>query len=197
MSDTLIYRIGGAIYLNLTNKCTNNCTFCLRETYDGVDGYHLWLKKDPEASEVIQALEEEADVSEAVFCGLGEPTMRLEALLEVARYLKTRGSHIRLNTNGQGSAYAGRDIAPELKGLVDTVSISLNASEAVKYDAICKSIYGEEGFDHMMDFARSCIAQGIETVLSIVDLIGEEETAKCEKIAQDIGAKLRIRHYIE
>jgi TatD family-associated radical SAM protein len=197
MSDTLIYRIGDAIYINLTNKCTNNCTFCLRETRDGVDGYHLRLQKDPEASEIIDALEKETDVSEAVFCGLGEPTMRLEALLEVARYLKDRGSHVRLNTNGQGSAYAGHDIAPELKGLVDTVSISLNASDAVKYDAICKSIYGEEGFDHMMDFARSCIAQGIETILSVVDLIGKDEIAKCEKIAKDTGAKLRIRHYIE
>jgi TatD family-associated radical SAM protein len=184
MSDTLIYRIGDAIYINLTNKCTNNCTFCLRETRDGVDGYHLRLQKDPKTSEIIDALEK-------------EPTMRLEALLEVARYLKDRGSHVRLNTNGQGSAYAGHDIAPELKGLVDTVSISLNASDAVKYDAICKSIYGEEGFDHMMDFARSCIAQGIETILSVVDLIGKDEIAKCEKIAKDTGAKLRIRHYIE
>lgn len=197
MSDTLIYRIGGAIYINLTNKCTNNCTFCLRETHDGVENYHLWLKKDPEASEIIEALEKEADVSEAVFCGLGEPSMRLEVMLDVARYLKTRGSHVRLNTNGQGSAYAGRDITPELKGLIDTVSISLNASDAVKYDAICKSIYGEEGFDHMLDFAKSCLTQGIETILSVVDLIGEEEIAKCQKIAQDAGAKLRIRHYIE
>ncbi len=197
MSDTIIYRIGGAVYINLTNKCTNNCTFCLRETNDGVDGYRLWLKKDPEASEVIAALERESDVGETVFCGFGESTMRLEALKEVAQYLKTRGSHVRLDTNGQGSAYAGRDIAPELKGLVDIVSISLNASDAVKYDAICKSIYGEEGFDHMIAFARSCIKEGIETVLSVVDVIGPEEIERCQKIADDLGAYLRVRHYIE
>ncbi len=197
MSETLIYRIGGAVYINLTNKCTNNCTFCLRETHDGVEGYHLWLKKDPEAAEVIAALENESDVSESVFCGLGEPTMRLETLLEVAAYLKSRGSHVRLNTNGQGSEYAGRDIAPELKGLVDVVSISLNASDAAKYDAICKSIYGEEGFEIMLGFAKSCIEQGIETVLSVVDVIGDEEVAKCQKIAADVGARLRVRHYIE
>lgn len=197
MSDTLIYRIGGAIYINLTNKCTNNCTFCLRETHDGVDGYHLRLTKDPEASQIIAAFEKESDVNETVFCGLGEPTMRLETLLEVAAYLKSRGSHVRLNTNGQGSAYAGRDIAPALKGLVDTVSISLNASDAVKYDAICKSIYGEEGFDHMLAFAKSCLKQGIETVLSVVDVIGEQEIEKCQKIADEVGARLRIRHYIK
>ena len=197
MSDTLIYRIGGAVYINLTNKCTNNCTFCLRETQDGVDGYHLRLKKDPEASEIIAALAQESDVKETVFCGLGEPTMRLETLLGVAAYLKSRGSHVRLNTNGQGSAYAGRDIAPELKGLVDTVSISLNASDAVKYDEICKSIYGEEGFDHMLEFAKSCIREGIETVLSVVDVIGQSEIERCQKIADDVGARLRVRHYIE
>lgn len=197
MSETLIYRIDGAVYINLTNKCTNNCTFCLRETHDGVAGYHLWLKKDPEAAEVIAALAKESDVREAVFCGLGEPTMRLEALLEVAAYLKSRGSHVRLNTNGQGSEYAGRDIAPELKGLVDVVSISLNASDAAKYNAICKSIYGEEGFEMMLSFAKSCIEQGIQTVLSVVDVIGDEEVKKCRQIAADVGARLRVRHYIE
>ncbi len=197
MSDTLVYRIGGAIYINLTNKCTNNCTFCLREKHDGVNGYHLRLSKDPEARDVIAALEKESDVSESVFCGLGEPTMRLETLLEVAAYLKARGSHVRLNTNGQGSAYAGRDIAPALKGLVDTVSVSLNASDAAKYDTVCQSIYGKEGYRHMLDFARSCIAQGIETVLSVVDVIGPDEIAKCRKIADDMGARLRVRHYIE
>ena len=197
MSDTIIYRLGDAIYINLTNQCTNNCTFCLRETSDGVGDYHLRLKKDPEAEDVIRALEGEADVSKAVFCGLGEPTMRLETLLEVARYLKTRNAHIRLNTNGQGSAYTQRDIAPLLKGLVDTVSISLNASTAAEYDRLCHSVYGHQGFTHMLDFARRCIAQGIDTILSVVDVIGEEEIARCEAIAHEMGARLRVRHYIE
>jgi TatD family-associated radical SAM protein len=197
MSDTLIYRLGGAIYINLTNKCTNNCSFCLRDTYDGVGGYNLWLHKDPEADDVIRALENETNVEKIVFCGLGEPTMRIGVLLDVARYLKTRGSNVRLSTNGQGSAYAGRDIAPELKGLVDTVSISPNASDAVQYQHLCHSVYGEYGFNHMIEFAKSCIAQGIDTVFSVVDIIGQEEIARCEKIANDLGARLRIRQYIE
>lgn len=197
MKDTIIYRIGDAVYINLTNSCTNRCTFCLRETMDGVGGHHLWLQREPEAAEVIAALEKEGDVSRAVFCGFGEPTMRLDVLRAVAAYLKTRGSHVRLDTNGQGSAFAGRDIAPELKGLIDVVSVSLNAPDAAKYDAACRSIYGEEGFSHMLAFAKSCIAQGIETVLSVVDVIGAGDIEKCAKIAGDMGARLRVRHYID
>jgi TatD family-associated radical SAM protein len=122
--------------------------------------------------------------------------MRLAVLLEVAAYLKTRGSHIRLNTNGQGSAYAKEDIAPKLKGLVDVVSISLNASNARRYDELCRSAYGEEAYAHLLEFAKSCVAQGIDTVLSVVDVIGEDEIEKCRQIAEGIGARLRVRHYI-
>ena len=196
MSDTILYKLKNAIYINLTNACTNNCTFCVRNTHDGVGGYHLLLQKEPSAQDVISLLEKEEDVAEIVFCGLGEPTMRLDVLLEVAAYLKTRGSHIRINTNGQGSAYAQEDIAPKLKGLIDVVSISLNASDAQKYDALCHSAYGEEAYAHLLDFAKSCVTQGIETVLSVVDIIGEDEVEKCRTIAEGIGARLRVRHYI-
>jgi len=197
MSDTCIYRLGEALYINLTNACTNDCTFCVRNAHDGVGGYHLLLQKEPSAQDVISQLEAEEDVAKIVFCGLGEPTMRLDALLEIAAYLKTRGSHIRINTNGQGSAFAGEDIAPKLRGLVDKVSISLNASNAQKYDELCRSAYGEEAYAHLLDFAKSCVDQGIETVLSVVDIIGEDEVEKCRIIAEGIGARLRVRHYIE
>lgn len=196
MSDTYIYKLNDAIYINLTNQCTNDCTFCVRNTSDGVGGYHLWMKKEPSAQDVIGLLEKEENVAEIVFCGLGEPTMRLDVLLEVARYLKTRGSHIRINTNGQGSAWAGEDIAPKLRGLIDIVSISLNASDAKHYDELCRSAYGEEAYAHLLDFAKSCVNQGIDTVLSVVDVIGEDEIEKCRAIAEGIGARLRVRQYI-
>jgi TatD family-associated radical SAM protein len=197
MSNTYVYKLGDAHYINLTNACTNDCTFCLRNEYCGVGGYDLRLSREPDAADIIAAFEKLPDVRRAVFCGLGEPTMRLDALLGVARYLKSRGVEVRLNTNGQGSAFAGEDIAPRLKGLVDVVSVSLNASNAAEYDRLCRSAYGEAGYQHMLDFARSCAAQGIETVLSVVDLIGAEEIEKCRRIAGDIGAKLRVRSYIE
>lgn len=194
--NTYIYKLNDAYYINLTNACTNNCTFCIRNEHSGVGGYDLKLSRDPEAAEIIAEFERIPDVKEAVFCGLGEPTMRLDVLLEVARYLKTRGVRVRLNTNGQGSAFNGEDIAPKLRGLVDSVSISLNAPEAAQYDRLCLSIYGEEAYTHILDFAKSCVAQGIETVLSVVDLIGADEIEQCRSIAEGLGAKLRVRDYI-
>jgi TatD family-associated radical SAM protein len=197
MSNTYVYKLGDTHYINLTNACTNDCTFCLRNEYSGVGGYDLRLSREPEAADIIAEFEKLTDVRKAVFCGLGEPTMRLEALLAVARYLKTRDVSVRLNTNGQGSAFNGRDIAPKLKGLVDVVSVSLNAPSAAEYDSLCQSVYGEEAYAHMLDFARGCAAQGIETVLSVVDVIGPDKIEQCEKIAQSVGAKLRVRSYIE
>ncbi len=195
--DTYIYKLHRSVYINLTNRCTNNCTFCLRNNHEGVGGYNLRLKKEPEAQDVINELEKEPDVSDAVFCGFGESTMRLDTLLEVARYLKGRGAHVRLDTNGQGSAYAGYDIAPKLKGLVDTVSISLNAPDTVEYDRLCRSIYGEEAYGYLLEFAKSCVAQGIEVVFSVVEIIGEEDINKCEQVANEAGAKFRVRQYFE
>jgi len=197
MSNTYVYKLGDAYYINLTNSCTNDCTFCLRNEHNGVGGYNLILDREPEASDIISEFEKLPDVHKAVFCGLGEPTMRLSVLLDVARYLKSRDVHIRLNTNGQGSAFAGEDIAPKLKGLVDVVSISLNAPDAEEYDQLCRSAYGEEAYEHLLSFARSCVAQGIETVMSIVDVIGQDEITQCRRIAESVGAKLRVRSYID
>jgi TatD family-associated radical SAM protein len=194
--DTYIYKYGDAIYINLTNKCTNSCTFCIRNEHKGVEDYDLWLKREPEAREVISQLERVKNERKFVFCGFGEPTMRLGVLLEVAKYLKGRGANVRLNTNGQGSAYAGHNIAPSLRGLIDKVSISLNAPDAAEYQRICRSVYGEESFSHMLEFARCCIAQGIETVLTVVDVIGEDEIEKSRKVAESVGAKFRVRQHI-
>ena len=195
--DTYVYKLKDALYINLTNQCTNDCTFCLRNTYSGVGGYDLRLKKEPEAADIIDELKKHDDVGSIVFCGLGEPTMRLQVMLDVAEYLKDRGSHIRLNTNGQGNAFAGQDITPKMSGLIDTVSISLNASNAKKYQKMCRSIYGENAYTHLLDFAKSCIDQGIKTILSVVDIIGKDEVEACRRIAQETGAEFRLRQYVD
>jgi len=195
--DTYIYKYGDAVYINLTNECTNRCTFCIRNAHKGVDDYDLWLEKEPEAKDIINRLEQIRDETKFVFCGFGEPTMKLGVLLEVAKYLKERGAYVRLNTNGQGSAYAGYDIAPSLRGLVDKVSVSLNAPDAAGYDRICRSVYGEKAFGNVLGFAKSCIAQGIDTVLTVVDVIGEEEIEKCRRLAESMGAGFRVRRRID
>ncbi|MFA5675518.1 MAG: TatD family nuclease-associated radical SAM protein [Christensenellales bacterium] len=196
MSDTYIYMLGEAVYINLTNRCTNDCIFCVRNEHDGVGGYNLRLTKEPEANDIISALEKLPNVEKAVFCGLGEPTMRINALIAAAKYLKSRGAHIRLNTNGQGSACAGEDIVPKLAGLIDVISISLNASSAKEYQRMCQSAFGDLAYSHMLEFAKSCVAHGIDTVMSVVDIIGEEEVEKCREIARRTGARFRVRKYI-
>lgn len=195
--DIYVYKYGNSMYINLTNRCTNACTFCIRNVHPGIGGYDLRLKREPDAQEIIAELEKEAAIEKAVFCGFGEPTMRLEVLLEVAKYLKGRGVGVRLDTNGQGSAYSAYDITPRLKGLIDTVSISLNAPDALGYQELCRSIYGEAAFGHVLDFARGCIAQGIETVFTVVDVIGPQQIEESKRIAEGIGAKFRVRKYIE
>ncbi len=195
--NTYIYELKGATYINLTNRCTNNCDFCLRNTRDGVAGYDLKLDKEPTADDVIQELKKKENLGEVIFCGLGEPTMRLDILLEVAKYLKSRNAHVRINTNGQGSAYAKKDISKSFKGLIDTVSISLNAQNAEEYQKICHSVYGTKAYEHMLEFAKCCKDQGIKTVLSVVDILGEKKIKECREIARKTGADFRVRKYVE
>jgi TatD family-associated radical SAM protein len=192
--DLYVYEYDGKSYINLTNKCTNNCTFCIRNHHDGVSDYNLWLEQEPTAQQVIALLEK--DKRDVVFCGFGEPTIKIEELKEIAKYVKSYGGRVRINTNGHASAYHKRDIAKELKGIVDVVSISLNNSDPGKYNDSCRSVYGKEGYLYMLQFARDCVANGIEVKFSVMDLIGEEDIAKCKKIADEIGASFRVRTYI-
>lgn len=193
--DIYVYEHAGKLYINLTNQCTNACTFCLRNHTDGIDGQPLWLQKEPSAKEVIEKLTGLNRYEEVVFCGFGEPIIKLDEIKEVAAYVKEKGKKTRINTNGHGNAYHGRNIAPELKGLIDTVSVSLNASSAEHYDALCQSVYGKDAYAHLLDFAKSCVEAGIHTVLSVVDVVDEEEIEASRKIAESVGATLRVRHH--
>lgn len=197
MANTYTYRLGNSLYINLTNRCTNACDFCLRNCSKGYGGYELWLDREPEAAEVIREIGDPATYEEIVFCGFGEPVLRLDALCEIARYVKSRGGKIRLNTNGQGNLIHGRSIVKDLKGLIDIVSISLNASNAQEYQNACHSEFGESAYYSLLVFARECSAASIEVVLSVVDIIGPEEVEKCKLIADSVGAKLRVRKFID
>ncbi len=196
--NTITYVYGDKIYLNLTNKCSNNCEFCIRRNNDGLLDYYLWLDKEPTADEVIADLEkyELEKYDEAVFCGFGEPLYAIDVLIETADWLKAHGVKTRLNTNGQAGLISGPDTALKLKGRIDTVSISLNASDAEKYQKICHCKFNEEGFFEMLRFAVQCKKEGIRTVLSVVDVIGEEEVEKCRKVAKNVGVDFRVRTYV-
>lgn len=194
----ILYRVHTGLYVNLTNRCSAACTFCLRQTMDHVGESHcLWLEREPSAQEV----EEEflkwdlSQFTEIVFCGFGEPTCALPVLLEVAAWLKERTDlPIRVNTNGHGSLIAGEDISKKLTKCVDVVSISLNHPDPERYQALVRGKFGAGSYSGMLSFAESCVKAGLSVVMTTVDTtITHEEEAACQAICDRIGARYRIR----
>ena len=198
--DTYVYTLDGNLYINLTNKCSNGCDFCVRNERTSYYGYYLWLQKgDPTAEKVIAAINGLGDLKrfkEAVFCGFGEPTYKVAEMLAICDYLHEKGIPTRLNTNGQGNLINKRDIVPELAGKLDLINISLNASCYEKYQKICRSQFREAGFDSMLEFAKLCKKKGLNVRFSIVDCIGAEEVEACKRLAASLNIPLYIRDYI-
>ncbi|MBR2341295.1 MAG: TatD family nuclease-associated radical SAM protein [Clostridia bacterium] len=198
--DTYAYSLDGKLYLNLTNKCSNGCDFCVRNERDSYYGHYLWLNHGEVTFEkVLSACNGFGDLTkfeEIVFCGFGEPTYRMDLIVKLSDYFHEKGLKTRLNTNGQGSLINKRDIIPELVGKVDKINVSLNASCAENYQKICRSQFGENGFGAMVEFAKGCKRAGIDCRFSIVDCIGETEIESCKRLAQSAGVPLLIRKYI-
>jgi TatD DNase family protein len=194
----LAYPLGDALYLNLTSACTLACTFCpkIRDDDWVVGGFDLRLRRPPSADEVWRAIEQVglAGRSEVVFTGLGEPTRRLEVLLEVARRLRAAGAaRVRVDTDGLGSLREGRPIAAELRAAgVGAVSVSLNAPDAATYARVCPSRFGERAWYACREFIRECVAAGLEVAASCVALPGLSRAA-CRAEAEALGARFRWR----
>jgi TatD DNase family protein len=188
------YPIRDSLYLNITNRCSNACVFCVRNYTDFVKGHNLRLNQEPTFSEVISAMDGLEKYREVVFCGYGEPTIRLDLLKEVARYLKSKNVQVRLNTNGQGNLINRRNIVAELVGLIDVVSVSLNVDNGEKYDRLCKSKFGENTFEKVIDFMKECRKRQLKTIITVLDM-PEVDLKRCEKIAGELGVELRVRHY--
>lgn len=199
MANNFIYQFSGSVYFNLTNRCPNNCSFCIRHIKNGVSGSELWLEHEPTIEELMRALEgmDLSSFKEAVFCGFGEPMCRLDLILAVSPYLKERGLAVRVNTNGLGDLINKKRTAPLLKECVDEVSVSLNAPSKEEYAAVCRSVYGDNAYYAMLNFTKDCVAEGISTVMSVVDVIGEEKIERCRALAKSLGAKFRVRAEIK
>lgn len=195
MPNTFTYKIEDRIYINLTNRCSNSCLFCIRNTSDGLSGYYLWLDREPEVEEITGELEDLKGVSEVVFCGFGEPLMRWREVIEVAKFVKSRGVPVRVNTNGQADLFTDEDIVPLLAPYVDHINISLNEVTAEEYVAICNPADGLEAYKKLIDFARRCKGQIKTVTLSVVDVIGEEKIKRAQEIADSLGVNLRVRNY--
>jgi len=188
----IAYRIRDSLYLNITNRCTNACDFCIRNQTRFVKGHNLKLDREPSGDEILKAIGDPARYREIVFCGYGEPTLRLDVIKAVSKELKNQGAKVRVVTNGHGDLINSRPIAGELVGLVDKVSVSLNADSEAKYNDICKPDFGAKTYEHILDFIKACVSNNIETEVTCLDLAGVD-TGKCKNIAESLGAGFRLR----
>lgn len=195
---TILYRVHNNLYVNLTNRCSSACVFCLRQNRDHMEeSDSLWLEHEPSEEEIKEAFAalDMDQYEEVVFCGFGEPTEALDMLLWTAKYVKENWNKpIRLNTNGQGDLINEKKIAPLLKGLIDTISISLNNPDPEKYQELVRSRFGIASFQAMLDFAKEAREYVPNVVLSTVDTtISHEEEEACRKICESLSVTYRIR----
>lgn len=199
---TVTYEVDGGLYINLTNRCTNRCDFCIRNNGDGAYGSDsLWLLREPTAEEVVASVlsREVEKYSEIVFCGYGEPTVRIHELREIALAIKARHPEIpiRVNTNGHAELIWGKPVGYLFEGCVDVVSISLNTPNAEKYVAMCHPVYKEKAFPALISFARDVKNYVQKTLFSVVrQTLTQKELSECERIAREAGVTLRVRDYI-
>ncbi len=201
---TISYEYEGALYLNFTNRCDCACVFCLRHNGHKGSIYadDLWLEHEPSREEILADLlaRDLSRYRELVFCGFGEPTFRWDDDAWLIDELKERGVKlppVRINTNGHANRILGRDITPEMKGRVDIVSISLNGATAEEYTAVTQPSTGEQGWEDMLEFTRRAVKQVPTVMMTIVNKDKTpEDIETCRKLAESLGAKLRVREYI-
>ncbi|GFO53755.1 radical SAM protein [Geomonas sp. Red276] len=194
--STIAYMIRDSLYLNITNRCSNRCTFCPKFDDFIVKGHELKLAHEPNFGEVMEAIAGHDNFKEVVFCGYGEPLVRLDLVKEVARELKGRGFTVRINTDGQANLVHGRNILPELAGIVDVLSVSLNAADAVTYQNLCNTPFGEAGFRGVCDFLKEATRHIPKVVASAVTVPGLD-VEKVRELALSLGVEFREREYAE
>jgi len=196
-SSKVAYQIRDSLYLNITNRCTNSCIFCAKFSDFIVKGHELHLDHEPSVAEVKQVIGDPTRYAEVVFCGYGEPLLRLDLIKEVSRWLKDQGVTVRVNTDGQANLVHGRNILPELNGLIDAISISLNAPDADNYHHLCRSTFGaQQSYQAVKDFIQQA-RQHIPEVLATAVTYPGVDIAACEQVAKELGVKFRAREYNE
>ena len=197
-TGTVSYKIRNTLYLNLTQRCTADCVFCTRLTKPVVQGYNLALKREPTAKEVWESIDNVKNYEEIVFCGFGEPTLRLDVIKDVAQKIKDAGGRVRLNTNGHGNVINKRNILPELSGLIDEISVSLNTDTSEAYDKICQPLpmFRNGIYDKIKEFITEAKKYIPEVQATIVTHQKDVDEAQCETIVnKEFGVKYRARRY--
>ena len=204
IKNKFAYYLENSMYINVTNLCTNKCVFCIRDSGDSVGGVNLVLDKETFTHEdIIKEVQNTLrdNTKEIVFCGYGEPLIKLEIVREVAKFLKENYPDIpvRVNSNGHGNLIHKRNIIPEIAGLIDKISISLNAQNAELYEELAKpSFEKEQAFEAVKEFIAGCVKAGIDTTATIVTGYKDYpvNTEECRKITQELGAEFRIREWL-
>jgi len=190
----ITYPIRNSLYLNITNRCTAACSFCVRYHTDFVKGHNLRLGEEPTAAALLQEIGDPKRYAEIVFCGYGEPLLRIDVVKTVAAEVKRLGGKVRIDTNGHGNLIHKRNVLPELAGLVDAVSVSLNAQNAELYNKISQPQFGIATYEAVKDFigeAKKYVPDVTATVVSLPDV----DIEACRKIANELGARFRVREY--
>ena len=201
-SMCITYEVEGSLYVNVTNRCSNRCKFCIRNNADGAYGSDsLWLEREPTVEEIIDSVlsRDLSAYRELVFCGYGEPSYRLSDIREVALAAKAKLPTLRtrINTNGHSDLIHSTDTAPIYKDAFDTVSISLNAPTREEYADICLPVFGESAFDAILEFASNVSKYVPDTVFSVVgEFLSADQLALCKQLADSVGIRLRVREYI-
>jgi TatD family-associated radical SAM protein len=192
-NQQLSYVIGDSLYLNITDRCTLECTFCPKtQGILQVHEYDLTLDHRPSSQEIIAAIDDPAAYQEVVFCGYGEPTLRLKVLLEVAKYIKAHGGRVRVNTDGLANLANKRNVLPELAECVDALSISLNAQNAEVYDRHCQPALAGS-FEQMLDFVAEAPHYIPDVTATAIDGLEGVDIAACRELAEARGVKFRRR----
>lgn len=194
----ILYTIEEHLYINITNLCPCKCVFCIRDEGDEVaSSGSLWMDHEPSIEEVKEGFENYNldEFKEIVFCGYGEPLVRISEVVEIAKFIKSKSDiKVRLNTNGLSDLIHKKDTAVILKDTIDSVSISLNAPDKKSYNEVTRPVFGEKSFDAMLKFASDCKKYIKEVKFSVVDTISKEQIEKSYDIANSLGIELRVRN---
>jgi len=189
----IAYKIRDSLYLNITNRCTNACSFCIRFHSDYVKGHNLRLDHEPGLEELQDAIGDPTAYKEVVFCGYGEPLLRLDLVKALAGWIKGKGGRVRINTNGQGNLIHGRNVLPELRGIVDSISISLDAQDEKTYQTICRPFL-KGAYRGVLSFIREAGKYIPDVTVTVVDAPGVD-VERCKEIARELNAGFRLRKY--
>lgn len=194
----ILYTIDDSLYVNLTNKCPCRCIFCIRDEKDEIEkSGNLWLEHEPSTDEIKEAFKNYklSDYNEVVFCGYGEPLVRLEEVIEISNFIKEKSNvKVRVNTNGLSDLIHKKKTAILLKDNIDSISISLNAPNKDVYTRVTRPKYGEVSFEYMINFAKECKEYISEVVFSVVDEISQEEIEMSKVLANELGIDLKVRN---